>query len=355
MKRRISLLALLFLVLLAATLWWLARPVVAPPPAPPVAMESPTPQSIKPASPPSSQPLTYKPPRKGKYQGESDPRWPWWRAMEKQDPSFEWKTPINFYGKVVDQNDQPVPGATIKFVWNDTSSKGSSYAETISDAYGLFSLTDKKGKGVSVSVSKNGYYAGNAANGSFEYAAFFEWNYHEGDENDPTIFRLVKKMSAEPLVVGSAFNTLSYEQGTYFYDLGQGKLSRQSPTGAGLKFIVTRSQTVQGQPFDWTWTVDGVEAAVQPTTDEFPQFAPMSAYVPTWKIEEKADAESFRQTGQVRLYVHTNSGRYAVVDLQLSHPNKRELGPTLNVKSYLNPSGSRNLEYDPSKTASAGN
>ena len=76
--------------------------------------------------------------------------------MEKQDPRFEWKAPINFYGKVVDQDNQPIAGATVKFVWNDISSAGWSSAESTSDVNGLFSLADKKGKGLSVSVSKMG-------------------------------------------------------------------------------------------------------------------------------------------------------------------------------------------------------
>lgn len=209
--------------------------------------------------------------------------------MKKQDPTFEWKTPINFYGKVIDQNNEPVAGVAIKFVWNDISPKGSSYAETTSDAGGLFSLIDKEGKGVSVSVSKKGYHIGNAASGSFEYAAFFEWNYHEPDENSPVIFRLVKKVDAEPLVVGSAFNTLSYEQGTYYYDLQRGVLSRESPVGDGLKFTITRSQAAQGQPFDWTWTVDGVNAMVRATTDEFPQSAPTEAY--SFILENRAKGQ----------------------------------------------------------------
>ena len=98
-----------------------------------------------------------------------------------------------------------------------------------------------------------------------------------------------------------------------------------------------------------------MKTTVQPTSDEFPQSAPTDAYVTSWKTEGKADAESFQREGKIRLYVRTDGGRYAVVDLQLSHPNKREIGPTLSVKSYLNPSGSLNLEYDPGKTAKAGN
>ena len=353
MKRRTLILASVVLVLLVAALWWLTRPIATPPSAPSLAAASPTPAAIKTAPPPPSQPLTYEVPSKGEYQGQSDPRWPWWHAMEKQDPSFEWKMPISFFGKVVDRDGQPVADANVRYGWNDTT--GSHERFDKSDPGGLFSLTGISGKIVSVRVEKKGYYAGNESFGSYEYAAFFESNYYEPDENNPVIFRLVKKMDAEPLVVGSAFNTLSYEQGTYYYDLQRGRLSRQPPAGDGLKFTITRSQAAQGQPFDWTWAVDGVNATVRATSDEFPQSAPTDAYVPSWKTEQKADAENFQREGKVRLYVRTSGGRYAVADLQLSHPNKREIGPTLSVKSYLNPSGSRNLEYDPTKTAKAGN
>jgi hypothetical protein len=356
MKARFLILIGVVLALLGVVAWRLTRPIATPLRTPSVALTSPTPATTIPTTPtPAPQPLAHKPPIKGEYQGESDPRWQWWHAMEKHDPAFEWKAPINFYGKVVDQNDEPLAGATVKFVWNDISSTGSSYEETTSDANGLFSLIDKKGKGVSVSASKNGYHVGNAASGSFEYVAFFEWNYHEPNENKPIVFRLIKKIDSEPLIVGTAFNTLSYEQRIYYYDLQQGRLSRQSPPSDGLRFAITRSQAPQGQPFDWTWAVDGVNAMLRPTTDEFPQVAPVDGYLASWNTQETAMAKSFQREGTVRLYVRTNDGRYGVVDLQLSHPNDRKIGPTLRVNSYVNPSGSRNLEYDPSKVVKARN
>ncbi|MEJ0089789.1 MAG: hypothetical protein WDM80_08610 [Limisphaerales bacterium] len=37
--------------------------------------------------------------------------WEWWDAMDKADPQFQWKMPIEFYGKVVDQFGEPVPEA----------------------------------------------------------------------------------------------------------------------------------------------------------------------------------------------------------------------------------------------------
>ena len=89
--------------------------------------------------------------------------------MEKVDPNFEWKQPIDFYGKVLDEHEQPVANARVRFVWNDLSPTGTSEAETATDSSGLFSLRDKRGKGLSVYVSKEDYYsAGNARIANFE-------------------------------------------------------------------------------------------------------------------------------------------------------------------------------------------
>ncbi len=53
----------------------------------------------------------------------SDPRWAEVRAKDVTDKQWEWRMPINFYGKVVDEGDQPVSGANIKFSWTDWSTK----------------------------------------------------------------------------------------------------------------------------------------------------------------------------------------------------------------------------------------
>jgi hypothetical protein len=339
MKGRILISGLATIILFIA-LWWLNRSIPTPPPSPPSLV-------------PTKLPLNYQVPVKGEYQGLSDSRWKWWNDMEKRDTGFEWKMLIDFYGKVVDQDGRPIAEAKVRYGWNDV--EGSKERFDQSDGNGLFSLIGVTGKVLSVRVEKTGYHAGREAFGGYEYAAFFEPHYHEPDPNNPIIFRLFKKIDAEPLVVCSAFNSLSYEQGIYYFDLQRGTISRQPPGGEGLKVTITRGQAAQGQRFDWTWTVEGVNTALQVTTDEFPQLAPAAGYVPSWTIGQKADEESFQRQAQVRLYLRTRDNRYGRVDLELSHPNAREVGPTLSAKSYLNPSGSRNLEYDPAKVRTAAN
>src|SRR5438128_2385625 len=69
-----------------------------------------------------------------------------------EDPLSDWRTPIQFYGKVVDESGQPVAGATVHFAWNDLSPEGTSRSETESDADGLFSLTGKTGKILTIQI-----------------------------------------------------------------------------------------------------------------------------------------------------------------------------------------------------------
>ena len=82
--------------------------------------------------------------------------------------------PINFYGKVVDENDQPVSGATAHFIWDGGvtnnnprpfTDTGKISADVTTDSAGLFSLTNAIGTELDVSVGKAGYYISRRSRG----------------------------------------------------------------------------------------------------------------------------------------------------------------------------------------------
>ena len=39
-------------------------------------------------------------------------------------PAYDWKQPINFYGRVLDESNAPVANAHAHFEWNDISERG---------------------------------------------------------------------------------------------------------------------------------------------------------------------------------------------------------------------------------------
>ena len=139
---------------------------------------------------------------RGPYQGMNDQRWPIYWKKREQDRAFEWKTPIEFYGKVVDQNEQPIPDAEVRMNWTDMSPKGTSDAIRTTDGDGRFSITGVQGKNFGVrSIKKDGYIEAFRSNPhSFEYAGFWEPSYHEPDPTNPVIFHMRKKGEAAALV-----------------------------------------------------------------------------------------------------------------------------------------------------------
>lgn len=75
---------------------------------------------------------------------------------------------FEFYGKVMDQEGNPVSDVSIKFSNINTPSASSSVQEAQSDNDGLFSIKGN-GSGINVEVSKEGYAGTEQSKGNFRY------------------------------------------------------------------------------------------------------------------------------------------------------------------------------------------
>jgi hypothetical protein len=124
------------------------------------------------------------------------------RKMLLEQTENEWRTPIEFYGKVVDENTNPVANANIYFVWTDLSPQGNSERNVTSDQDGLFDLRNVKGKVLTVEVSKQGYYSYKNYPVGFFYAGKNE-NFVP-DVNNPVLFFLRKKGVGTQLVTSES-------------------------------------------------------------------------------------------------------------------------------------------------------
>ena len=339
-RSRILILGAAFVGLFLAALWWQNRS------APLSSVPAPSTAKLQGPQTTPSQPslaVTYQVPSGGNYQGMSDPRWEWWKEMERRDPKFEWKMPINFYGKVIDEAGQPVQGAKVRFQWTDTSETGTSERLTESNAQGMFSLTNQNGKRLLVFVSNEGYHAVNRGRGSFEYAAFFEPNFIKPDPNDPIIFRLLKKRVPEPIIQHGPTLLAARDDGTSIHlDLATGK---STVAGSGNLAVRITKGASRGNRFDWTATVEGVGGArLIQSTDEFMVMAPADGYQPRLTFGQKASDKQYQSEMRTRFYVKTGDGKYARVEMRII-PEYNETA-ALDLTVGLNPSGSRNLEFD---------
>jgi hypothetical protein len=257
-----------------------------------------------------------------------------------------WRTPIEFYGKVVDENSNVVAGAQADFDCNDTSTEGTSHYHTQSDANGLFSIKNIQGMLLGVKVNKEGYYAYLPNGESFFYAGRNQ-NFVPDSEH-PVVFRLQKKGKAEPLIVWDKTFQISISGKPLGLDFRSGRTV--SPTAATLvlSFVSEPLDRTRAQLYDWDLEVIAPNGGLLLSTNQFDFVAPGSGYAASDKINMPASlADAWQGRINRAYFVQLPDGSFGrfVLDLMSHHGS-------LRIQSFLNPSGSRNLEFDPNNVIS---
>lgn len=337
--------------------WWLSSPKKPPAPISTTPKPSPTvqqavaPSLIQSDTPPEIvQPFARTP-----YLGLKDSRWIERRRLREEDPGYQWRTPIEFYGKVIDERNQPVAGASIDVAWSGTVEEygGDGVGKRIltSDANGMFTLAGVEGKGITVRVSKDGYHVPNESNMQwFEYAGFWEPTFIEPDRNTPVVFHLVKRPVAEPTYrIGSRIFLEPPALETHLDLLSP---TAQSTAPVDLYVRITRPPGASYEkPFDWSVTIEGRNGAeIVETTDEFMLQAPADGYKPQLLRDYKNPTGNARQ--KVRFYVRSKGRKlYAAVDFEMAAYRRMNGSEpaSIVISATVNPNDSPNVEYDPEK------
>lgn len=251
----------------------------------------------------------------------------------------EWRTPISFYGKVVDENTNPVAGAEIHFVWTDLSQSGSSERTTTSDHNGLFSLQDVTGKALSVQVSKQGYYAYKNYPVGFFYAG--ENENFVPDPASPVVFRLKKMGQLQALHNLKKSYKIPRDGTPLRIDLETGK----SATGEAGGALTIRCWTAdagkrRGERYDWHCQLNIPEGGLVLSDKEFDFEAPETGYVASTEITMPADRPDWKNDVDLKLFYRLHDGRYGRMIFSMIAGGQH----FCMIDSVLNPTGSRNLE-----------
>ena len=218
------------------------------------------------------------------------------------DPSFENRIPINFYGKIVDQFGNPVEGAQVDmWWWTIDSPTGKSERTVHSDSQGMFSLAGKKGKRLVMSFSKEGYYGAASENQtSFEYADPYIDTYHDPDPRNPVKFLMRKKGTPANLFRGDVDLRLREPGASSGIDLFAGKAAE---AGQGQMQVTTwkpdlsekEAKNMSIFPYDWKIKLEIGDGGFIANKDHFPLTAPENGYQTT--IEENLHAEGGNSAG----------------------------------------------------------
>jgi hypothetical protein len=259
----------------------------------------------------------------------------------RQDSSYEWKLPINFFGKVVDDSNEPIDSADIHFEWNTIKQNDIVSGETFdvkSAESGLFDLRDKKGDSLQVSVSKQGYYS---KTGYFWYSP--DRGPFRPDQSNPYVFRLHKKGPGVNLITsrkgmspdihipiprsGAPVKIDLMQQAVG--DTGQMIVSENKPEFKDWK-----------QATQWSFMMEIPDGGFIGENDEFPFEAPQDGYQSVVQFDFQSGNPDWTTDIKTNFYIEFgNPPVYGRLQVQTGI----SYGDAILTYS-INPSGSRNLE-----------
>ncbi len=282
-------------------------------------------------------------------QATSPPKLPPKNAYETivERMESDYRTPIEFYGRVLDQHGLPVPDANVELSANDKWTGPPSKYNRKTDVKGAFSITGVHGLTLSARVSNIGYleiprpYGKVTSSGLFEYGLSSQGSYRSSKDN-PTIFTLNKIGVLEPLVKigeknfrmardGSPVSIAVDEQGAHQVIVRCWNQELQRPSGQRL--------------YDWRLEVSVPNGGLLARKDAFAFEAPLYGYMPSDTIEMPASlANQWRSFAERSYFIRFEDGTFARAKLEM-----HAAGDHFVVwESFFNPkAGSPNLGSPP--------
>jgi hypothetical protein len=250
-----------------------------------------------------------------------------------------WQASITFYGKVIDENSNPVSGVKIHFRWSEKPTEdGMRTVDTQSDSQGLFALQGVFGRSLTVWFNKDGYYSSQRGQKSFNYA--LGPDIYSPDSQNPTIFNLHSKGNGETLVSLKQNYRIPRDGTPLAIDLTTGKTTTGQDGNLVVQCWTKDDGKRPGERYDWRCVVSIPGGGAIETEDEFAFQAPESGYVPSIEIDMPADQPNWQDNADLKFYYQLADGLYGRMTFSMIAGGHH----FCMINSVFNPNGSRNLE-----------
>ena len=266
---------------------------------------------------------------------------------------------VKFYGKVVDQKNQPIAGAEVsayskqyvESIKEQVAAGGGKidtiHVQVFTDSKGLFSIMGYRARALQFeSIVKHGYSAPPNLP-EFTYSPLYP-NTHISKKSFPVVFKIREKLNPEPLIHTKSQKRLVIDGRSYAFNLKTGELT-ENKDEENFKIKVRADYDAVEGPMYYPWGVEisVPEGGIILSQDPQSYLAPKTGYEPKLSWAFQAKETNWNDRLKKAFYIKSKDGEfYAYVRLNLItfHTNNA----TLQMKVFLNPAGSRVLEYDPS-------
>ena len=258
--------------------------------------------------------------------------------------------PQDFYGKVIDQNGDPVAGAVavgtlMQLQGFDVPEKRETL-RTHTDANGEFEFVGIRGWQLAVAVEKKGFEMGHNP-GVFRPA----YKENSAFRTERALFRMWKVNGAEPMIHKKIEARISCDGSPITVDLLTGQRAEK---GGDLTLSLTRKplNIDLGKPFDWSLKLTVAEGGLIEITDYYPNQAPMDGYESVISKEIHAGPPHFTGNAFDHSYYFKSRDGKVYGRMKVHIQADYQPPPTrFEIEVFANPAGSRNLEYDPKQGA----
>ena len=253
--------------------------------------------------------------------------------------------PIEFYGRVIDQDSNALSGAKIKIgilhltlpnpLVPEFGSKNIQL-EQISDANGRFEFHGETGEGFGVVITKDGY---DAEPGSRGFGGGTSGSYE-----NPVIFKMWSTNIHEKLITGEKTFEILPDGRLHVIDLVQGTIA-EAGEGDLKVWIQYTNQVTRGQLYDWSAGIEVMNGGLlEEPRGTVMYSAPTDGYTSSFQLKQQIKGGQSGEIGDRSFYLLLNNGKeYGRMDINL-YAAYGYLHPGLIRLSYaINPSGSRIL------------
>ena len=261
--------------------------------------------------------------------------------------------PIVFWGKVVDQDDAPLEGVTVRArvrSWHVvTTPDGDAIFATkvlASGSDGRFKIDGGLGEVLTIeALKKDGYDPEPKALRSFGYTTSDPM---KPDPNNPVVLKMWKADRKAQLFTGNKRFPLVPDGRVYTVDLLLGTLTESTAAEGDLRVSIRRaSNAAWGQRYDWSLEIQPVSGGLLEEADSQSAMfqAPEDGYTDKYRLEASAADPSWSYgTGTKRFYLKTRAGQnYARIEVEAYAYYLQDKQSRLNIAYAVNPAGERTL------------